>query len=173
MFSRLGYCPLPQSQSWLTTTTSKRISLKRGKRKQRVNCFLLREGPRSCKVKVKSLSHSVVPVDSSLHQAPPSMGFSRQSTGVGFRFLHPYSHLVRLLVQRTLGHIVSNRASMWQSKGFPCGSAVESSCSAGAAEDSGSIPGSEGSPGGVHGNPLPAFLPAEPHGQRSLTGYSP
>ena len=69
--------------------------------------------------------------------------------------------------------MVSNGTSMCQVKGFTGGSVVESSCSAGAAEDLGSIPGSGGSPGGVHSNTLPAFLPAESHGQRSLTGYSP
>ena len=43
--------------------------------------------------------------------------------------------------------------------------------------DSGSIPGSGSSPGGGHGSILasflPAFLPGESHGQRSLGGYSP
>ena len=37
--------------------------------------------------------------------------------------------------------------------------------------DVGSIPGSERSPGGGHGNPI--FLPRESHGQKSLAGYSP
>ena len=40
-------------------------------------------------------------------------------------------------------------------------------------EDSGSIPGSGRSPGGVNGNPLQLFLPGESHGQRSLAGYNP
>ena len=31
----------------------------------------------------------------------------------------------------------------------------------------------EDAPGKVHGNPLPAFLPGEFHGQRSLVGHSP
>ena len=42
-------------------------------------------------------------------------------------------------------------------------------CNAGAV---GSIPGSEGSPGGGHGNLFQYFLPGESHGQRSLVGYS-
>ena len=46
----------------------------------------------------------------------------------------------------------------------------ESACNAGATGDTGSIPGSERSPGGGHGNPL---LPGESHGQRSLAGYNP
>ena len=37
--------------------------------------------------------------------------------------------------------------------------------------DVGSIPGSERSPGGGHGNPI--FLPRESHGQKSLAGYNP
>ena len=46
----------------------------------------------------------------------------------------------------------------------------ESSRNAG---DSALIPGSERSPEGGHGNPLPVFLPGESHGQRNLVGYSP
>ena len=37
----------------------------------------------------------------------------------------------------------------------------------------GSIPEWARSPGGGHDNPLQLFLPGEPHGQRSLVGYSP
>ena len=48
-------------------------------------------------------------------------------------------------------------------------SSKESVCSA---EDLGSIPGSERSPGEGHGNPL-VFLPGESYGQRSLEGYCP
>ena len=43
---------------------------------------------------------------------------------------------------------------------------------AGDTRDQTSIPGSGRSPGEGNGNPLP-FLPGEPHGQRSLVGYSP
>ena len=39
--------------------------------------------------------------------------------------------------------------------------------------DTGSIPGLGRSSGGGNGNPTPAFLPGESHGQRSLEGYSP
>ena len=46
----------------------------------------------------------------------------------------------------------------------------ESACNAG---DLGSIPGSGRSPGGGHGNPLQYSCLEYPHGQRSLTGYSP
>ena len=39
--------------------------------------------------------------------------------------------------------------------------------------DVGSIPGLGRSPGGGHDNTRPLFLPGDPHGQRSLVGYSP
>ena len=44
---------------------------------------------------------------------------------------------------------------------------------AGDIRDVGSIPGSGRSPGGGHGNPLQYFCLENPHGQRSLVGYSP
>ena len=44
---------------------------------------------------------------------------------------------------------------------------------AGDIRDVGSIPGSEGSPGGGHGNPLQYSCLENPHGQRSLEGCSP
>jgi len=46
----------------------------------------------------------------------------------------------------------------------------ESACNAG---DLGSILGLEISPGGGHGNPLQYSCLENPHGQRSLVGYSP
>ena len=54
--------------------------------------------------------------------------------------------------------------------GFPGGSdGKESTCNAG---DLGSIPGLGRSPGGGHGNPLQYSCLENPHGQRSLVGYS-
>ena len=54
---------------------------------------------------------------------------------------------------------------------FPDGSdSKESTCSP---EDLGSIPGLGRSPGGGHGNPLQCSCLENPHGQRSLAGYSP
>ena len=56
-------------------------------------------------------------------------------------------------------------------KGFPGGSdGKESAYSEG---DLGSVPGSERSPGGGHDNPLQYSCLENPHGQRSLVGYSP
>ena len=46
----------------------------------------------------------------------------------------------------------------------------ESTCNVG---DLGSIPELGRSPGGGHGNPLQYFCLENPHGQRSLEGYSP
>ena len=46
----------------------------------------------------------------------------------------------------------------------------ESTCNL---EDLGSIPGLGRSPGGGHGNPLQCSCLENPHGQRSLAGYSP
>ena len=52
-----------------------------------------------------------------------------------------------------------------------CSSAdKESACNAG---DPGSILGLGRSPGGGHGNPLQYSCLENPHGQRSLVGYSP
>ena len=48
----------------------------------------------------------------------------------------------------------------------------ESSYNAGAAGDTGSIPGSGRSPGGGYGNPLQDSCFENPHGQRSPAGYS-
>ena len=57
------------------------------------------------------------------------------------------------------------------SRGFPDSSVgKESACNAG---DPGSIPGSERSPGEGNGNPLQNSCLENPHGQRSLAGYSP
>ena len=59
----------------------------------------------------------------------------------------------------------------WVMEGFPGGSdGKESACNEG---DLGSIPGSGRSPGGGHGNPLQSSCLENPHGQRSLVGYSP
>ena len=49
-------------------------------------------------------------------------------------------------------------------------SGKESICNAG---DVGLIPGLGSSPGGGHGNPLQYSCLENPHGQRSLAGYSP
>ena len=55
--------------------------------------------------------------------------------------------------------------------GFPGGLiSKESACDIG---DLGSIPGLERSPGGGHSNPLQYSCLENPHGQRSLVGYSP
>ena len=58
-----------------------------------------------------------------------------------------------------------------QCSGFPCGSdSKESACNSG---DLGSVPWLGRSPGGGYGNPLQYSCLENPHGQRSLAGYSP
>ena len=57
---------------------------------------------------------------------------------------------------------------MWQLPGSLDGK--ESTCNEG---HLGSIPGLGRSPGGGHGNPLQYSCLDNPHGQRSLVGYSP
>ena len=55
--------------------------------------------------------------------------------------------------------------------GFPGGSdSKEFTCEAGGLD---SIPGLGGFPGGAHGNPLQYSCLENPHGQKSLAGYSP
>ena len=55
--------------------------------------------------------------------------------------------------------------------GFPGGS--DGKASAFNAGDLGLKPGLGRSPGGGHGNPFQYSCPGNPHGQRSLEGYSP
>ena len=58
--------------------------------------------------------------------------------------------------------------------GFPDGSVVKNlSANAGDARDAGLIPEWGTFPGGGSGNPLQYSCLENPHGQRSLVGYSP
>ena len=60
---------------------------------------------------------------------------------------------------------------VWLFLGFPDGSdSKESACNVG---DMGSIPGLGRFPGRGHGKPLQYSCLENPHGQRSLVGYSP
>ena len=71
----------------------------------------------------------------------------------------------------TLPIKVCQVAAMVFREGFPHSSVhKESACNAG---DSGSIPGLGRSPEGGHCNPLQYYYLENPHGQRSLVGYSP
>ena len=81
------------------------------------------------------------------------------------------------LKDRTLGvvHLSSTASHLLElshmGMGFPGGSdGKETACNAG---DLGSIPGLGRSPGGEHGNPIQNSCLENPHGQRSLAGYSP
>ena len=58
--------------------------------------------------------------------------------------------------------------------GFPGGAVVKNlPANAGDARDEGSVLGSERSPGAENGNLFEYSCLGEPHGQRSLVGYSP
>ena len=66
---------------------------------------------------------------------------------------------------------ILDRDYIKKKKGFPGSLAgKESACKAG---DYGSIPGLGRSPEEGHGNPLQYSCLENPHGQRSLAGYSP
>ena len=71
-----------------------------------------------------------------------------------------------------MGYInVQNLIASLYTGGLPCGSAgKESACNAG---DLGLVPELGRSPGGGHCNPLQYSYLENPHGQRSLAGYSP
>ena len=74
-------------------------------------------------------------------------------------------------VRMTIIKKFTNNKCQGGSGGFPGGSSgKESACNVG---DLGSIPGLGGSPGGQHDNPLQYSFLQNPHGQRSLVGYSP
>ena len=63
---------------------------------------------------------------------------------------------------------------MNSTKGFPGDSVVKNPLvNAGDSEDSGLTPGWGRSPGGGNGNPLQYSCLENPHGERSLVGYSP
>ena len=67
--------------------------------------------------------------------------------------------------------LTKKKQDLPNTRGFPEGSdSKESACSAG---DLGSIPGSGRSPGEGNGYPLQYSCLENPHGQRSLAGYSP
>ena len=66
---------------------------------------------------------------------------------------------------------MGKKSVIYKQTGFPGGSAgKESACNAG---DLALIPELGRSPGGEYGNPLQYSCLEYPHGQRSLTGYSP
>ena len=95
-------------------------------------------------------------------QAAHTLGFSGSSAGKESTWIDPW---VRKIPWR------KDRLPTPVFLGFPGGSgSEESSCNAG---DLGSIHGLGRSPGRGHGNPLYYSCLENPHGQRSLAGYSP
>ena len=72
---------------------------------------------------------------------------------------------------RTTWDALTRKQDLPNTRGFPGGSeSKESACSAG---DLGLIPGSGRSPGEGNGYPVQYSCLENPHGQRSLAGYSP
>ena len=71
-------------------------------------------------------------------------------------------------------NLYENYGTVYMTSGFPDGSVVKNlSANAGDARDAGLIPGWGRFPGGGSGNPLQYSCLENPHGQRSLVGYSP
>ena len=83
------------------------------------------------------------------------------------------SQLGSFTAQETFGNVQRHWTSLVAQmvKGFPCNSnGKESTCNVG---DLGLIPRLGRSTGEEHGNPFQCFCLENPHGQRSLVGYSP
>ena len=118
------------------------------------------------------------------HQAPPSMGFSRQEYWSGLPFpspgdlpdpgIEPRSPALQAdaLTSEPPGKpSLGEYAFVNWNLGFPGDlDGKESACNAG---DLGSIPRSGRSPGEGNDYPLEYSCPENPHGQRSPAGYSP
>ena len=103
------------------------------------------------------------------------MGFSRQEYWSGLPFPSPFNILPKRWHEETFWEVrtcsLFTMGNLSLTEGFPDSSVgKESACNAG---DLGSIPGLGRSPGGGHGNPLQYSGLENPHGQRSLVGYSP
>ena len=83
--------------------------------------------------------------------------------------LHPLALLKAQSVDQQHWHYLGACHLPWWLSG------KESTCNAGSIGETGSIPGSDPPrfPGGEHGNPLQYSCLENPHGQRSLVGYSP
>ena len=95
------------------------------------------------------------------HQAPPSMGFSRQEHWSGVPLPSPSDSLIHSL--NTPSHV-----------GFPGGAAVKNPpANVGDTGDVGLIPSLGKIPWRTKWQPTPIFLPGKSHGQRSLAYYSP
>ena len=121
-----------------------------------------------------------------VHQAPLSMKFSRQEywnelpfllwgifpiQGFNLCFLHVLHWQADSLPLCHLGYRIYLQVELLHRMGFPGGSdRRESACNLG---DLASNPGLGRSPGGGHGNTLQYSYLENPHGQRSLAGYSP
>ena len=82
-----------------------------------------------------------------------------------------YGHHMDITFRPCFPRSASNFIFVYSLIFFPGGSdSKESTCNMG---DISSIPGLERSPGGAYGNPLQYSCLENPHGHRSLAGYSP
>ena len=116
---------------------------------------MMRKCREKCAMPSKALLPYVPARNESAKMSRNTPGGKTTFRGVPFQ----WNHMIRYLPLRD------------EMMGFPCGSdGKESACDAG---DLGSIPGLGRSPGGGHGNPLQSSCLENPHGQRSLVGYSP
>ena len=116
---------------------------------------------------IKPLSFS-----SSQHTHPPILVPAHTHTQINVLAPNNLSFLLPLCPPSFLVKIsILNYSSLLSEWVFPSGSdSRESTCNVG---DLGSTPGLVRSPGGGHGNPLQYSYLENPHGQRSLMGYSP
>ena len=85
-------------------------------------------------------------------------------------YINGYIRIVAEIQPLNTGTKLNLRDRVLGEVGFPSGSdSKESACNAG---ELSSIPGSGRSPGGGSGNPLQYTCLENPHGRRSLAGYS-
>ena len=106
------------------------------------------------------------------HQAPPSMGFSRQEYWSGVPLPSPTGLVNALMVtfMCRLDWVTQYPATWSDILGFPGGSDGKAPANAGDLRDMGSVLGLGRSPGRRAWQPTPVFLPGQSHGWRSLMG---
>ena len=119
------------------------------------------------------------------YQAPPSMEFSRREYQSGLHFLPlqadalpsepPGKPLLKpSFIQRERNFLLRYKWHTTLHRASQVALVVKNLLpTTGDIRDTVSIPGSGRSPGGGHGNALPYSCLENPHGQRSLAGYSP
>ena len=139
------------------------------------------------KMKVKSLSHVrlLATTWTAAHQAPPSMGFSRQEYWSGvplpsllklseWSLFHQYNWMLCLWITNGFSNISCNLVSIYYPKGLPkWHGGKESAYQCKRCRGYQFDPWVRKIPWSRKQQPTPAFLPEKSHRQRSLLGYSP